>query len=258
MKPDISEFSYGYAVTSELVQKCGTTLAGAPIFPSLIEEGQLGYDLELPIIGCPIFLQFKLTDHMVGGLAKGADKVGTPHYRMHLRSLKYSKQHNLLLALEGNGHSVFYCAPEFHLPVELNDAYLKNEVLRRSAFFRPKAIGSLNDDEHFVCFNAGSSYGYRYSSRPTRIEREVFDVVVNTLFGQTPNGDANQLSAKNYLWNVANELISDWIEVNPDSRWLSNELEKLRANRGPLEYLGWVAQTLFDCRVFVRLQQKKE
>lgn len=151
---------------------------------------------------------------------------------------------------------VFYYAPGFHLPAELNDAYLKNEVLGRSAFFRPKAIGSLDDDEHFVCFNVRSSYGYRYSSEPIKIEREVFDVVLSILSGRSPNVDANQLSAENYLWNVANDLISDWIEVNPDSRWLSNEFEKLRANRGPLEYLGWVAQTLFDCRVFVRLQKK--
>lgn len=42
MKPDISEFSYGYAVTEALIWDEGLPIVGAPIFPSLIEEGRSG------------------------------------------------------------------------------------------------------------------------------------------------------------------------------------------------------------------------
>ena len=67
MKPQISEFSYGYALTDELIHWHGTNLTAAPIFPSLYQEGQVGggYDLMLQRPGLPLFLQFKLADCMV-------------------------------------------------------------------------------------------------------------------------------------------------------------------------------------------------
>jgi len=62
MKPKISEFSYGYAFTENLVDWVGSLLAAAPVFPSLIEEGKAngGYDLKLQFGSVPLFLQFKL------------------------------------------------------------------------------------------------------------------------------------------------------------------------------------------------------
>jgi len=38
MTPEISEFSYGFALTNELVG--WAPVAAAPLFPSLIEEGK--------------------------------------------------------------------------------------------------------------------------------------------------------------------------------------------------------------------------
>ncbi len=86
MKPNISEFSYGYALTSELVRLFGIKGVGAPVFPSLREEGNLGYDVQIP--GLPLFLQFKLSDEMVSSTAHQSDLLGVPHLRMHLRPLR--------------------------------------------------------------------------------------------------------------------------------------------------------------------------
>ncbi len=258
MKPDISEFSYGYALTSEIVQKSGTALAGAPVFPSLIKEGYLGYDLELPIVGSPVFLQFKLSDYMKRWTAEGSDKVPIPHYRMHLRPLKHSQQHELLCTLEKKGNRVFYAAPEFHVSEDLNEAYLKNEMIARSAFFRPMAIGTLADEhEHFVCFNVGASYGYLYSE-PIKVERESPIALSETLFGQTIDGDAPHLSARVYLEKIANELVSIWAERSVGSRRTLELLNEIRATRASSEYLGWVSQALYDCAVFIRLQRKAD
>jgi len=255
MKPDISEFSYGYALTSEIIQTCGTSLAGAPLFPSLIQEGDLGYDLRLPIVGAPVFLQFKLSDHMVRSTAEGADKVPIPHYRMHLRPLKYSRQHNLLLALERRGHRVFYAAPEFHRSSDLNRAYLKGEMIQKTAFFRPHAIGHLDDSSHFVCFNAGSSHGF-LCSEPISIEREAHLIVREALTGNTAKPQERDLSARDYLQKVADELIADWAEITRASYEAKKMLEEIRRTREPREYLNWVAQTLFDCVVLIRLRRK--
>jgi len=43
--PYFSEFSYGYAVTEDLIIGSGSSVTIAPIFPSLIEEGQVGFDV---------------------------------------------------------------------------------------------------------------------------------------------------------------------------------------------------------------------
>jgi hypothetical protein len=44
MGPNISEFSFGYALTSELLNYYKLMATGAPVFPSLTAEGTLGYD----------------------------------------------------------------------------------------------------------------------------------------------------------------------------------------------------------------------
>ncbi|MBH8615229.1 hypothetical protein I4N56_033470 [Pseudomonas mohnii] len=59
MTPNISEFSYGYAVTNEVVNLLGTSIAAAPQFPTLYAEGQAGGGYDVKIVGgIPIFLQF--------------------------------------------------------------------------------------------------------------------------------------------------------------------------------------------------------
>jgi hypothetical protein len=258
MKSDISEFSYGYALTSEIVQSCGSTLVGAPVFPSLIAEGSLGYDLELPVMGSPIFLQFKLCDYMKRSTAEGADLVPVPHYRMHLRPLKHSQQHALLCAMESAGKSVFYAAPEFHKPTELNDAYLTSQMIARSAFFRPNAIGALpDDDEHFVCFNSGATFGYRYSE-PYKVEKIVGGKLRHILTEQSPDNEGANLPARLYLPKVADQLIKEWTAREGQSKDVLGFLAEIRSQRGPREYLGWVAQTLFDCATFVRLHPKTD
>jgi hypothetical protein len=256
MKPDISEFSYGYALTSEIVQACGSGLAGAPVFPSLIEEGSLGYDLELPVVGSPIFLQFKLSDFMVRATAEGSDLVSIPHYRMHIRPLKHSQQHALLCAMESTGNNVFYAAPEFHTAADLNDAYLKNEMIDRSAFFRPNDIGVLPDqNEHFVCFNAGATYGYR-CSEPVKVGKVSANKVRHIFSELKPDSDGANLPARLYLQKVGDQLVNEWTAREGRSGDVLDLLGGIRSQRGPREYLGWVAQTLFDCATFVRLHPK--
>ena len=127
MKPNTSEFSYGYAVTDELIHRHGLPITASPVFPSLYQEGQIGggYDVHLPMMGLPLFLQFKLSDHMVRRSAREAQAghLSVPYYRMHLRPKRHSAQHEMLLNLENiGGPAVYYVAPAFHQSSELNDA----------------------------------------------------------------------------------------------------------------------------------------
>jgi hypothetical protein len=70
MIPQISEFSYGFALTNEIV--AWSPLKFAPIFPSLIEEGKKGggYDVMLDMPGVPLYLQFKRGYRMTRRTAK--------------------------------------------------------------------------------------------------------------------------------------------------------------------------------------------
>jgi hypothetical protein len=158
MTPDISEFSYGFALTQELIAMAGEPLRAAPIFPSLIEEGKAGggYDVQLDLPGFPLFLQFKRSDCMVRNSAmETAPPYGfvPPFYRMRITERSRSAQHDMLVDLDDGQNQVFYAAPLFHTVQELNAAYLARQVAQRSFYIRPSEIGKLDNDRHHVAFD---------------------------------------------------------------------------------------------------------
>lgn len=176
MRPDISEFSYGYALTEQLVRDFGPGKA-APRFPSLIKEGSLGYDLKLetPVRGS-LFLQFKLSDRMIRKSVPEIRKYGlfppgTEFFRMHLRPRRSSMQHDLLCGLAAKGERVYYAAPEFDTPADLDEAYRTKSVMQKSAFFAPLEIGRLAGTEpHHVSFLPGEAFGWLFSE-PVKVRR---------------------------------------------------------------------------------------
>lgn len=173
MHSDFSEFSYGYAVTEELATNNKAKVIAAPRFPSLYEEGKKGgYDVKIPIAGKPVFLQFKLSDYLERRNAKEFRNgiMSAPYYRMHLRPARHSDQHQLLLDLENLGEAVFYIAPEFHLPAELNQHYLNKRVVLNSAAFSPSDIGPLPDPyDHYIVFEKWKTFGFFCSDKPKEI-----------------------------------------------------------------------------------------
>lgn len=172
MRPDFSEFSYGYAVTEALIGQNSRPLRAAPIFPSLQAEGAPGggYDVNLPFAGFPLFLQFKLSSCMVRRSAYEVQHgvLEPPLYRVHIRPTRHSQQHPMLLALEQKGFAVFYVAPVFHEAAELNSAYLAGNILDRSYFFPPSMIGDLpDDDDHSISFRPG--WPVYFFSEPVKV-----------------------------------------------------------------------------------------
>jgi hypothetical protein len=65
MDPEISEFSYGFALTSELMERFALKGAGAPEFATQNAEAKAGggWDAKLPAV--PVYLQFKRSHRMV-------------------------------------------------------------------------------------------------------------------------------------------------------------------------------------------------
>lgn len=170
MKSLISEFSYGFALTNEIVgwQQLDT----APIFPSLIQEGQEGggYDLHLDYPGMPLFLQFKRSDCMVGGTARECKLIQNlqrPYHRFEITDSSTSEQHRMLIDLEDPSNIVLYAAPRFHTVEQFNQAWQHQTVSSRSIFVSPNEIGNLPNGRHTVAFDDNRTW---VCSDPKKIE----------------------------------------------------------------------------------------
>lgn len=256
MSPDISEFSYGYALTETLISSLPFRLRAAPIFPSLNDEGKPGggYDVQIPFPGFPLFLQFKLSHKMVRHSAFEAKNglLAAPFFRMHLRPTKHSQQHPMLLALEGTGAPVFYAAPHFDTPAELNDAYIKRSVVERSVFFRPSEIGALPDDgEHHVSFKDGYPV-YLCSDEPrmvreSGIERKRFFEDLEEGFWRYEHILPTEESVQS--WNE--RLIAIVKTHRAHFRWYGDRSVNALRGRPPINALAYLARTFFGCNVIV-------
>ncbi len=161
MRSLISEFSYGFALTHELVLSLGPLVA-APILPSLIEEGRSGggYDVKLEAPGIPLFLQFKRSERLSRSSAreiKAGAPLGVPFFRVAITARRDSDQHDMLLELDEPPNIVLYAAPMFHLKEEFDDAFLAGAVRNRSFFVRPGDIGYFDDDgAHHISFDGAT------------------------------------------------------------------------------------------------------
>lgn len=175
MKSSISEFSFGFAITDELVRQQRGYLTAAPSFPNLREEGGAdgGYDLRLDRVGVPLFLQFKLLHRMVRRTCNETvlGDFTPPFFRLKLMPLKMSPQHDMLLALDDGTNEVYYAAPLFVSQNDLNRHYLANNVLTNSILIRPTTIGPLPDrNEHHLSFDIAASTVKLYSKEGKNIE----------------------------------------------------------------------------------------
>jgi hypothetical protein len=183
MIPEISEFSYGFALTNELVG--WLEVSAAPVFPSLIEEGRAGggYDVKLDRPGAPLYLQFKRSECMTRRSAREyrsvvdqGGQLDVPFYRFPITEATKSDQHELLLALDCWPNHVFYVGPRFHRLSEINDAWHRSAVASRSAFISPSEIGPLDNQRHTVAFDGAATWVCS-APRPVRAlsSREVLE-----------------------------------------------------------------------------------
>lgn len=261
MKPNISEFSYGYALTDELIHWHGTPLTAAPVFPSLYQEGQAGggYDVMLQRPGIPLFLQFKLSHCMVRSNAQEV-KDGIflpPFYRMHVRPSRHSDQHEMLLDLEDAGNEVYYSAPAFHTPEEFNEAYLLHQVLARSLWIRPSQIGPLPDDrDHHLAFVPGGTPHFCSKPRPleSRGDFTEFEELVTSAFKRKSREALQKGTLEETAWHLA-EIAEKHRFISLESKRVSREqLEQ----RHPLDRIAFYSQVFLDSQLFIVRERPNE
>jgi hypothetical protein len=260
-KCQFSEFTYGYCVTEDLVVGQGTQLTAAPVFPSLVEEGQpgVGYDVQLDRPGTPLFLQFKLVHQMVTGKAHEAKKnhFQPPFYRMHLRARKVSDQHASLISLEESGNDVFYVAPGFHTSVALDAAYGDHRVWERSFKIKPSSIGPLPDDKpHHVSFKDSRGPWRPYSETPSKGGEALSTLEIERiLLGKIKErGNRNLREQLGELDNALLGIVSERNERRYERERM--DINLLRERMDLIHRVAYLARQFFDCQfLFVTNKQ---
>ncbi len=274
MKPEISEFSYGYALIDELINWHGTRLTAAPVFPSLYQEGQPGggYDVMLQRPGIPLFLQFKLSHCMVRRTALEAIHgiFPPPFYRMHMRPKRLSNQHEMLLDLEKKGHEVYYSAPAFHTCQEFNDAYLSRQVKARSLWMKPSDIGSLldNEDHHvafldwhaaFLGWSVLSRHGFgpHFCSTPRPLDTPGDFIEFENSVERSFRKNSETALAEDTLKGTANLLSKIVEEHNHISHKSMRALQTQLTGRHPLYKIAVYSHMFLDSHVFIVMNQEE-
>ena len=259
MRPSISEFSYGFAITSELVRAPGSVMA-APVFPSLHAEGNPGggWDVKLDRPGVPLFLQFKLCDQMIRRSCREVRDASfnVPCYRMHLRPARLSPQHEMLLDLEGHGQEVYYSAPMFHQAEELNEAFLEGSVRARSIWIRPSEIGPLPDNrDHHVSFEPGSRRMLFSEPKPL-ITEDKFEDVVTRLTKRLHEQERIDFSEERLeeLADAITKIADKRVDISKRIRDVSKEAARPAP---PLQRVAYYASVFLESQLFV-VQERPE
>ena len=281
MRPRISEFSYGFALTRELIDKRwkGLQPTSAPYLPSLWAEGQQGggFDVRLKGIKLVVFLQFKVSHLMTRATAKGVSTgaITVPYYRFDIHAPRSSDQHKLLLMLEKKSSKVNkivqYAAPAFFFESGFDHAYTTGTISNRTVFVKPSQVSLPDDGPHSVGFNSPQSVPI-VLSEPRRIEGPVdYEALEQTMREVMREGETVRVAGpeivelRDGVLQMASELRmrrrpEEWfVERHDVSRERIPRLPEAEAEllprldeqalrtMHPLDAIGHIAWTHFGC-----------
>lgn len=146
----LSEYSYGYGVTREVERLlAGVGIRTVPFLPSLLQEGELAFDVGFQKPGRPLLLQFKL------GQSLGRFRRATPgdpiplltrpFFRFSINTAEPDGQFETLLKSETDGAEVYYVAPRFADWGHYVALFEQQEILRHSLMVTPQEIRNALD-----------------------------------------------------------------------------------------------------------------
>lgn len=121
--------------------------------------------------------------------------------------------------------------------------------MKNSAIFAPSAIGVLPDDqEHYVVFEGGSTYGYRCSAEPKAVKRVRLATVLEVLRAR------NSELGREGLWLLTSKMLQV-IRQRAAAAGLplavSSDAEAIAEQRSPLESAGYLARTYFSSELII-------
>ncbi|MBO0858422.1 MAG: hypothetical protein J2P21_08160 [Chloracidobacterium sp.] len=247
MKRKVSEFSYGFVLTHELVNAYGYLSTDA----SRASRGSRKKDAEDDPSGAsrgyPLFLQFKASEYMKRRNAGESKLVGLPYFRFALHRKTQSNQHQLLIELEKKGYAVFYATPKIHEAVNLNSAFFERQVVASSLFVNPVEIGDLPDNRpHCVVFS-GRSDGAYVCPKPQKLDGAIHGAAFTEAVRRVVSENEPRSLDDEFFNNLADDMVS---LISPNRR-IFDELSVGKVEMSAATFANYLAKTLFDCELLI-------
>src|SRR5262247_2602767 len=247
MKRKVSEFSYGFVLTHELVNAYGYLRTDAPHYSRGGRKKGAEDGAGAAPRGHPLFLQFKASEYMKRRNAGESKLVGLPYFRFALHRKSQSNQHQLLIELEKKGCAVFYATPKIHEAVNLNSAFFDRLVVASSLFVNPAGIGELPDNRaHRVVFSGRSDDVY-LCSKPRRLDGVIHGAAFAETVRRVVAGREPQSLDDAFFNRLANDMVS---LVSPNRR-IFDELSRGKVEMSVSTFANYLAKTLFDCELLI-------
>src|SRR5262245_45680830 len=247
MKRKVSEFSYGFVLTHELVNAYGYLRTDAPQASRGGRKKEAEGGAGDATRGHPLFLQFKASEYMKRRNAGESKLVGLPYFRFALHRKTQSNQHQLLIELEKKGHAVFYATPKIHEAVNLNSAFFDHQIVASSLFINPGEIGELPDNRpHRVVFSGRSDDVY-VCSRPHRLG----GVIHGAAFTESVRRSVSERESQSLDDEFFSRLAGDMVSLISPNRRIFDELSGGKVEMSASTFANYLAKTLFDCELLI-------
>ncbi len=252
MKPEITSISYSTALTFEMITQNGFQTLGAPTFPSLREDAI--YQANANTRSVLLFLQYKLSDRIVGTGSSLKDDWGIPYYRFLMHPKNKNNRHELLLNLEILNHLVYYIAPEFHTMGGLYESLMNKTLLTNSTFWSPKSIGALpaNGERTTVSYKRGMHYGILEPGK-RRIDGAIKGEMLRGVINDRFETKQSEIYSNERLSHLGDQMLENYFKVlhTPKEERLVNDIRKGRDHIDPRDYLSLISILLYDCYVYI-------
>ena len=172
MKAGFYEFEFTVAFIHDYLKKNEGPGKHANVgMPTPMEESHVGYDAKIETNGHVRFFQFKRPDYIGAGRGnQGRNYRRQPYYRINITPHEWSQQHNLLVKLAKRGHEVYYVAPIFHDPEEL-DLHSGAEQIMEQSIWVPTQDLHLQQRGDRSCITYLSDRNYTVHSKQTQARR---------------------------------------------------------------------------------------
>lgn len=166
--PGFGERTFEFCYNREFCRRFGAMLAAAPYLPSLRAEKELGYDVAFRLrngrFTRSLFLQHKVSSYAESRRWNNwqfYDCYHGPYFRFQIDT---AQQNTLFDSFDPTFGDVFYCAPRFHLVVELDAHYRAETIMAHSVWVTPKKIGRIVDDvQHNVTYDITATSAHFHS-----------------------------------------------------------------------------------------------
>lgn len=142
MKAEFSAFSYAVAVLDEASSTLGSDLAAGLFLPGL---GSAPAEASFPALGWPLFLHFRLAEHMLTPRATGWAEHEERFFRLAIPPHRCSEQHDLLRRLSEVEPEVYYVAPAFYRQRQFARFLAAGQVLENSRFIPVKSLPEASE-----------------------------------------------------------------------------------------------------------------